>query len=109
MAKGNANQSSRLRVLSPGHQSLYNYYCKSKALQSPAYNHLKLKTQLNYLKCFLKAKKYSWADAALQVAEERGMFSLVLLQREVLLSAFGAGREKEGLGKSEGERELPSA
>lgn len=50
-----------------------------------------------------------WGKAALQVTEERGMFSLELLQREVLLSAFGAGREKGGLRKSEGERELPSA
>lgn len=57
-----------------------------------------------------KGEKYSWAEAALQVAEEIGMFSLVLLRREFLLSAFGAGKEKGGLlRKSKGERESPSA
>ena len=56
VGKENANQSSWLRVLCPSHQSLHNCYCNSKALWSPTCNHLKLKAQLNYLKCFLKAK-----------------------------------------------------
>jgi len=42
-----------------------------------------------------KGKKYLWAEAALQFAGERGVFSLVLLRREVLLSIFGAGREEK--------------
>lgn len=85
-----------------------NSYCKSRAPQSPTYNHLKLKTKLKYPKCFLKAKS-TGGPKQLCKLEERGTFSLVLLQREVPLSAFRAGKEKNGLRKTEGERELPFA
>lgn len=95
VAKGNANQSSRLRVLYPGHQSLYNYYYKSKALQSPAYNHLKIKSQLNYLKCFLKAKNIHGLTQLCKLQKREECLALCCCRGRFCCPLLGqAGRRK---------------